>query len=275
MPFVPGSIIVLNHNTRDLTLSCLHNFVAKLRAVGWEVIVVDNGSTDGSEQAIREAFADVKVIRSERNLGFAGGNNLGLCEAQGAVVILINSDVLAPAETLRDLADSLLAQPTTGAISAGLMTPEGRPQAFAFGADPTVGYLLRRAAYALLGLGAMHEWDIAQPVQVDWVSGACLAVRREVVQQVGLLDENFFLYFEDNDWCLRMRQAGWRVIYEPRLRVTHLGGVSQPQRRVANQYYYQGLVRFYRKHYGCGPALLLRLVLGPYQLLARLRWSGR
>ena len=218
-----------------------------------------------------KACASPLVVRSARNLGFAGGNNLGLRRADGQVVFLMNSDVLAAADTLQALAYQFEAQPAAGAISAGLRTTDGEAQAFAYGDDPTLTYLLRRGSRAFLRRGPLHRWDIDQPIETEWVSGACVAVRRAVIEQVGLLDERFQLYFEDNDWCLRIRQAGWKVIYDPRFTVTHLGGQSQPQRRVANQLYYQSMIKFYAKHYGTFKTLLLRYLLKPYQMLITMR----
>jgi N-acetylglucosaminyl-diphospho-decaprenol L-rhamnosyltransferase len=267
----PASLIVLNYNTRELTLQCLASAAPALDPRGWQIIVVDNGSSDGSVEAVQAQFPFAQIVCSERNLGFAGGNNLGLRQANGQVVFLMNSDVLAAAHTLQALAHQFETQPAVGAISAGLRTIDGEAQAFAFGDDPTLTYLVRRGSRALLRRGPLHRWDIDQPIETEWVSGACLAVRRAVIEQVGLLDERFQLYFEDNDWCLRMRQAGWKLIYDPRFTVTHLGGQSQPQRRIANQLYYLSLIKFYAKHYGAFKTLLLKCLLAPYQLLIALR----
>lgn len=261
------SLIVLTHNTRDLVIQCLDGLYEKVRAWGWQVIVVDNGSTDGTAQALAERFPEVELVRSERNLGFAGGNNLGLRRARGRAIILMNSDVLASAEALRAAAEALLARPDGGALSPRLVTPEGNPQPFAFGRDPTLGYLLARGLRAVLGLGPMHRWEVDHPIEVDWVSGACLVVRREAVEQVGELDERFFLYFEDNDWCLRMRKAGWRVIYDPRFSVVHLGGASLPERSAARRIYYQSLLKFYEKHYGALAVGILKVLLPLYRAL--------
>jgi GT2 family glycosyltransferase len=268
LPFL--TIVVLTHNTCNLVVQCLENFYDQAVRLGWQVIVVDNGSVDGTAHEITRKFPAVKLIRSERNLGFAGGINLGLRQATGQVIVLMNSDVLASAETLEAAAKALLAQPGVGALSPLLRAPNGKPQAFAFGEDQTPGYLLRRGLKALLGLGPMHRWDVGHPLEVDWVSGACMLVRREVVEQVGLLDERFFLYFEDNDWCLRMRRAGWRILYDPRFEVVHLGGASLPQRHRASQIYYQSLIQFTAKHYGSWKAGLLQILVNGYRILQRI-----
>ncbi len=263
------TIIVLAYNNCDLVVQCLGNFYDYAAALEWQVVVVDNGSTNGTASLVVEQFPAVKLIRSDRNLGFAGGMNLGLKEATGRVIVLMNSDVLISAETLQGAAESLLAQPGVGALSPLLRTPDGTPQAFAFGRDQSPWYLFRRGLRALLGLGPMHQWNVTQPLEVDWISGACMLVRREVVGQVGLLDEQFFLYFEDNDWCLRMRKAGWRIFYDPRFEVVHLGGASLPQRDRASQIYYQSLIRFTAKHYGPLKAGMIRVLLAGYRALRK------
>ena len=127
--------------------------------------------------------------------------------------------------------------------------------------------------------GYLHDWEIAEPQQVDWVSGACLVARREAVQQVGGLDEQMFMYFEDNDWCRRMRLAGWQVWYNPSAEVTHIGGASLNQNPEARAAYYRSLAYFYRKHYGqaAGAAMdaLTRLAALISSCAALIRRAGR
>jgi N-acetylglucosaminyl-diphospho-decaprenol L-rhamnosyltransferase len=267
----PLSVILLNFNTRDLTLSCLASISQTAQTEKWQLIVVDNGSTDGSAEAIAQRFPAIELIVSPTNLGYAGGNNLGLNRATGDAVVLLNSDVIAVPAVLGALADYLRTHQDVGALSPRLLTGAGIPQAFTFGNDPTFGYLLRRGARSLLGRGTLHDWGTDQPVTTDWVSGACLAVNRKVLEGVGGLDERFFLYFEDIDWCLRMRRAGWRVVYNPTLQVIHLGGTSQPQRHMANRLYYQSMLKFYKKHYNPFYVAVLRLALVTYVGLSRLR----
>ncbi len=261
------SVIVVSFNTCGLTLRCIENFYDEAVAAGWEVVVVDNGSADGTALAVAGRFPAVRLVRAEKNLGYAGGCNLGLRAARGTVLILLNGDVLARAEVLRALARTLRENPDIGALAPGLRTTAGGPQPFAFGRDPTLGYLLRRGWRAVRRKGPLHDWGVTRPVEVDWVSGACLATRRDVVERVGLLDERFFLYFEDNDWCLRIRRAGFRVIYDPRWQVTHLGGASQPDRRAVHRVYRESLLAFYAKHYGPAATAVLRLLLPIYDRL--------
>lgn len=257
----PVSIVLLNYNTRNLTLESLARFAPAAQARGWQVIVVDNASTDGSGDAVAAAFPAVTLVRLAENRGYAAGNNRGLEIAIGEAVVLLNSDVLADVEQLQALADYLAANPDVAAVSAGLRTATGDPQAFAYGGDPSPFYLLRRGIGRLFRLPPLHNWAVTEPLAVDWVSGACLCVRREVIDRIGGLDEGFFLYFEDVDWCRRMRLAGWRVVYNPLVQVVHWGGQSQAQRRVANRHYGESLRYFYRKNYSQIAATFLDFLL--------------
>ena len=258
------SLIVLNYNTRDLTLACLGRFAETATASGWQLLVVDNASTDDSAAIIAAHYPYVEVIRSPANRGYAAGNNLGLRCATGEYVLLLNSDVIVGYGELAALVAALADVPQVAAMSAGLRTADGTAQAFAFGADPSPYELLRRSAARLVGRSAAPNWEMPTAQAVDWVSGACVCIRHAAIRQVGLLDEDFFLYFEDADWCRRMRQAGWRIVYNPTIRVTHLGGTSQPQRTVANRHYYTSLIHYYGKHYGPWAAGLLRLAVRIY-----------
>lgn len=271
MSSTPVSVIVLSYNTRELTLACLERFASDARDAGWQVIVVDNGSHDETSSAVRQMFPWVEVVRSEQNRGFAAGNNMGIAQAQGDAIILMNSDVMASFGALAELSNYLNLHPAVGALSPRLLTSEGTPQAFAYGGDPTLTYLLRRGLHRLLMQKPLHDWAVEQPIAVDWASGACLCVRRAVIEQVGLLDEQFFLYFEDNDWCLRMRKAGWSVMYVPTVSVVHLGGRSEPERRTAGRHYRDSLRHFYQKHYSSLANLLMAGAVWGYRALLHLR----
>ena len=269
-PGVPATLLILNYNTAALTLACIDQALPLLDR-GWQILVVDNGSTDDSVGAIASRYPQVEMIETGRNLGFAGGNNAGLARARGGVIVLMNSDVIAAPETLRELESAIMAEEWLGALSPRLVTRDGTPQAFAFGDAPSLPYLLRRGVGRLLGLRPLHDWAVSIPIEPEWISAACLAVRHEIIEQIGGLDERFFLYFEDTDWCLRMRKAGWRVRYDPRWSVVHLGGASEPGRITANQLYRESLLAFYRKHYAPVTVACLATALHLYQWLFRLR----
>lgn len=242
-------VIVVSYNTRDMTLACLDRFQPEAAGRSIRTIVVDNASSDGTLEAIKARYPDVVCIRSEFNLGFGGGNNLAMRSARENVLILLNADALASAETLANLAARMQEEPQIGALSPRLVCPDGSPQPYAYGDVPTLGYIFRRGARSLLGFGPMHDWSVTEPVETDWVSGACLCLRREALERVGLFDERFFMYFEDVDLCMRIHKDGWRIVYDPRFEVVHVGGASQHSSR-ARTYYFRSMAAFHKKYYG-------------------------
>ena len=232
-----------------------------------EVIVVDNASTDGSADMVAAEFPEARLIRNAENVGFPRGNNVGIAASAGRYVLLLNSDTMVPAGALARLVAFMDAHPQAGACSPRLLQLDGTPQPYAFGCDPTLGYLLRRGFSRLLFRRPLHDWGVAETIEVDWVSGACLLIRREAIDQVGGLDEAMFMYFEDNDWCRRMRLAGWQVYYVPTVAITHIGGAGLKQNPAARAAYYHSLAHFYAKHYRWPGRLLLKILLPAYRVL--------
>jgi len=259
------SIIVVGWNVRDLLAGTLATLPDGARPLTWEAVVVDNASTDGSPEMVAQVFPQVRLIRNTDNRGFARSNNQGIGASHGEYLLLLNSDTVVPPGALAALVAFMEKHPQAGACAPRLLQSNGQPQAYAFGEDPTLGYLFRRGMNRLIGR-PIHDWNTTQTQEVDWVSGACLLARREAIDQVGGLDEGIFMYFEDNDWCLCMRQAGWKVYYHPQVEITHIGGQSVAQNPAARQAYYQSLDHFYAKHYGPLARALLRLLLPVYRL---------
>jgi len=244
-------VVLLNYNGGTLARAAAE---AALVSVGARVglVVVDNASTDGSEAAL-QALADsdpgrVLFLRAGGNIGFAAGNNLGLWSLPAEFICLLNPDALAPPETLGILRDHLRAHPRAGACGPQLASPHGIPQAFSHGADPSPAYLLRRALAHRRGR-QLHDWAGEGSRPVDWVAGTCLMIRAAAVQQVGLLDEGIFMYFEDNDLCRRLRDRGWGVDFVPTAMVRHFNQPAAAD-RARRERYYGGLARFYDRYYG-------------------------
>ena len=259
------SIIIVNWNTADLLGGCLRSIYSTVLDAGWEVIVVDNASKDQSVPMVESAFPAVHMIRNSYNAGFARANNQGILISHGRYVLLLNSDTLVPAGALGSLMEFMDHHPEAGICAPRLLREDGTTQPFAFGDDPTPGYLLRRAlAYLFLGR-SLHDWSTDHPMRTDWVAGTCLMARRPAVDQAGLLDEHIFLYFEDNDWCLRIRRCGWKIYYCPEVSITHLGGRSVSRNPDARGAYYRSLEYFYTKHYGSMARLWLKLALPVYR----------
>ena len=251
------SIIIVNWNTSDLLARCLS--ALEQEAFGdvapqCEVFVVDNASTDGSRQRVRDEFLWVSLIENEKNLGFAQANNLALAQAQGEFVLLLNSDTRLLPGALQALLAFMAAHPPAGACGARLLNADGSLQPSCqpmltpereFWRLSFLDMLLPRATYR------MASWPVDQPRQVEIIKGACLLLRRAALDQIGRLDEAYFMYTEEVDLCYRLAQAGWELWWVPQAQVIHYGGASS--RQAAEAMYlqlYRSKVQFYRKFGG-------------------------
>jgi N-acetylglucosaminyl-diphospho-decaprenol L-rhamnosyltransferase len=249
------SIVVLNYNTREHLRACLGSLGRPEQA---EVFVVDNASTDGSAEMVESDYPWVTLIRAPRNGGYARGNNLALRRARGEVVMLLNPDTLLPPAAIETLVHKLAEHPEAGIVGPKLLRPDDSMHLACRRSFPTPPV----AFYRLAGLSRLFPRsrvfgqynltyaDPDQPMEVDAVCGACLVIRRVVVDRIGLLDERFFMYGEDLDWCLRARQAGWVVRYEPEVVVKHQHGAASRKRALRTTFhFFRAMDLFYRKHY--------------------------
>jgi GT2 family glycosyltransferase len=258
------SIIILNYNTIELTRTCLKTVLAsKLGSYVVEVIACDNGSSDGSGQMIQKEFPEVIFIDNKKNLGFAAGNNPGIKRAKGRYVLLLNTDTEVPPNTLSTMIAFMDASPTAGAATCKLLLPDGSMDPACHRGFPTpwvaFTYLskLEKLFPSVPVFSEYHQLykDLATTHEVDCISGAFFMVRREVIDQVGLMDEEFFMYGEDIDWAYRIRSAGWKILYNPTVTILHKkkqSGRSNllKRRRVTTEiYFHKYNWLFYKKHY--------------------------
>jgi N-acetylglucosaminyl-diphospho-decaprenol L-rhamnosyltransferase len=258
------SVIVVNWNTIGLLTQCLQSVYDTVSNLDFEIIVVDNASTDGSQAAIREQFPLIRLIENQKNEGFARANNQAMAVSQGRYMLLFNSDAIATPGAIRSLVSLAEAEPRAGIIGAQLLNLNG-----SFQASHTTFPTIWQEFLVLTGLGRLlkgHRYPSCGPEEdkgpqiVDYVEGACLLVRRQAFEEVGGLDEGYFMYAEETDWCYTMKQAGWQVWYQPAAKITHLGGGSSKHRRPQREAdLYRSRVRFFRKYYGNRAAQLLKL----------------
>jgi GT2 family glycosyltransferase len=266
----PGlCIVIVNYRTARLAARCLDSLAAeRARLPGMRVIVVDNASGDGSAEALERKLRDsawtewTTVVSLAGNGGFAAGNNAGLLEARRRgwtfdCVLLLNPDTVVYPGALRALADFMERTPRAGIAGASLENLEGRRECSAHNAPTPLGELEAGARLGpltrLLARHAVSPPARATAHECDWVSGACMLIRREVLERVGLLDEGFFLYFEEVDLCTRTRQAGWSVWFVPQARVIHLEGAATGIRAHENRrpaYWFASRRRYFLKHFG-------------------------
>lgn len=266
------SVVILNYNTKDLTRTCLTTLLAsRLEDYTMEVIVCDNGSDDGSAEMVAEEFPGVTLIKNGKNLGFAAGNNPGIKKAKGRYVLLLNTDTEMPKDTLRVMIDFMDANPAAGAATCKLLLPDGSMDPACHRGFPTpwasLSYLLKlEKMFPKTRLfGEYHQGykDLSTIHEVDCIVGAFFMVRREVIAAVGLLDEDYFMYGEDIDWAYRIRNAGWKIMYNPTVTMLHKKKQSgrankAASRRVTTEiYFHKYNWLFYKKNYAekYGPVL--------------------
>ena len=241
----PASIIIPAWNGKEYIDDCLNSLLAQ-DYPDFEVIVVDNGSSDATPDWVAEHFPTVTVIRNERNLGFAGGVNVGLRVARGEVFILFNQDAVAEPGWLAALVSGLLAAPDIGIAGCKILDIDGKTIQHAG------GYLtMPQALPSHFGIGQAETGQYDQSKDVDFVTGAAFAIRREVLQSIGFLDESFYFYFEDVDYCYRARAAGFRIVYLPDAVLRHHGKASLGDGTVTyHTYYHTSRLQFVLKHQG-------------------------
>ena len=254
------SIVIVNWNTRDLLRQCLHSLPAACPHLQFEVLVVDNASADGSAEMVRAEFPDHTLIDGGGNLGFSKGNNLALPRTTGDFVLLLNPDTVASPGALSGLVGFARSKPRLAAVSPLLTDAQGAPT-ITYGYFPRVrdhwlGFLdpARRLRLGGLNHRVVHipgPQDPSRPV--EYIAGACFLMPRAALEEIGLLDERFFMYFEETDWCLRAHRAGWEVWYYADERVAHLEGQAAAKVNLFALRQFQKSYRlFVEKNYGPG-----------------------
>lgn len=260
---VDVSVIIVNWNTRDLLAQCLHSVYETQGGLVIQVIVVDNGSTDSSVEMVRQDFSQVELLTNQENLGFVRGNNQAFPLARGRHVLLLNSDAALQERALAQMTDFLDQHPGVGIVGPMVLNPDGSFQTSFMDFPNLVSETLLMTKLSKLVYSRHYPSYPPEKSQqtrpVDWMQGACMMMRRRTLEEIGGLDETFFMYSEEVDWCWRSKQAGWEVYYLPAARIMHWGGQSSARvpakRRVI---VYKSKLLFLGKHYGPGTASLFR-----------------
>ena len=276
MPDFDLSITICSWNTIEDLRACLQSLRDAKDEANFEVVVVDNASHDGSPDMVEKEFPEFRLLRQTTNLGFTGGHNLAIQERQGRDVALLNSDTVVHPGAVKALVEFMAAHPEYGIVGPKLLNPDGslqyscrrflNPVAAAF-RNTFLGRLFPNNKFTRDYL--MTDLDRTNPTEVDWVSGAAMFVRKEVVDQIGVLDNNLFMYCEDVDWCKRAWLAGFKVVYYPQAVITHAIGTSTSQ--IANKMivrFHRSMFRYYKKHTVKESPTLARPLLLPLAALA-------
>lgn len=267
-----ASLVIVNWNAGAALHACLAAVFSSDGIDRDQVILVDNASTDGSQFGLTATYPALEVIQNSRNVGFARAVNQGLVASRGEFAVLLNPDVILEPSALSRLTEFLIGHPEAGVAGPRLLDRDGAIQGSArrdpsawtalFGRSAPLTRLFPNNPMSQREIPALSVEDGA-PLEVDWISGACLVARRTAWEEVGLLDERFFLFWEDADWCRRFRQAGWRVYYVPTASGIHFVGVSRARRRLGSiRDFHVSAYRYYRKHQGRHALHPLTLLVG-------------
>ncbi len=276
------SIIIVNWNARKYLAQCIDSILGEMCGLKVEIIVVDNASTDGSREMLEREYPKVRLLCNETNLGFARANNRGIDASGGRYICLVNSDVIVHENCLRTMLAYMEAHPDRGVIGPKAFNGNGTLQYTTFSC-PTVMNTVFRAfgldtmfpRSALFGRRLMKFWPHDRVRDVEALSGCFLFVRRTAMDMVGKLDERFFIYGEDLDWCKRFNDGGWKVTFFPGAHITHFGGASSSN---APKRFYLEMrkadLQYWKKHMGSHSKVVFILIAFTHELLHLMSYIG-
>lgn len=259
------SIVIVNWNTCDLLFNCLESIFNPPLDLDFKVIVVDNASSDGSREMVEERFPEVELISNSNNPGFAYANNQALKQCSSELVLLLNADTVVKPGAIETMVEFIENNPRVGIVGARLLNPDGSLQVSAY-PEPTLAREIWRLFHLeklyYYGTYPMKRWNHDEPRKVDVLKGACMLIRREAIEDVGLFDEDYFIYSEEVDLCTRMQKSGWSLFWLPTAEIIHFEGQSTQQ--VAEEMFlrlYQGKIQYFRKHNSSRVAAFYKLIL--------------
>lgn len=266
------SFIIVNWNTRDILLNCLNSIYKTVKDINFEIYVVDNNSTDGSQEAVKNDFPDVKLIENSTNTGFARANNQALGAMQGKFAVLLNTDTILQEGAIKNLLSFMNSSPKTGIAGVQLLNDDGSKQN-SIDNFPSLETEIFNKSFLRILFSKKYpskRRNYHSPIEVDSVIGACMMVRKEAMEEVGFFDEDYFIFLEETDLCFRMHKNGWKVCHVPDARVFHISGHSKKRTPCESQIeYYKSLYKFFRKNRGGVSYIILR-ILKPFVILINL-----
>lgn len=277
------SIIIASFNTKEILRNCLNSVKTSVRSGGFthEIIVVDNASTDGSQEMVGREFPEIKLIISEKNEGFAKANNKGIKNSTGNYILLLNSDTVIFADVIPEMLKFMGTRPNVGVSTCRVELENGSLDPACHRGFPTPWasfcYFsgLEKIFKKIPLFSGYHQWykDLSKPHEIDSCSGAFYLVRRNAVNDAGLLDEDYFMYGEDLDWSYRIKQKGWKILYDPETKIIHYKkksglGKKDAIHKITKRHFYDAMELFYKKHYEKKyPGIVNKLVLWSVRVL--------
>jgi GT2 family glycosyltransferase len=264
------SVVIVSWNTCDVLRGCLLSILEETRNLSFEIIVVDNASRDGSAAMVRSQFPVVKLIENFENRGFAAANNQGIRVASGRFVLLLNPDTIVLESAICHCVTYADRHTDVGVVGCQVLEDDHRIQRTGFSFPSPWALFLTLSGLSrafpdsrLFGKPELGWWDRETEQDLDVVSGMFMLVRREAIEQVGLLDEDYFVYTEEADWCYRFFQAGWRRVFTPCARIIHLDGGSKSTSQVSVKMFVQiqkSSMIYFKKHLGLGAWLAAKTI---------------
>lgn len=275
------SILIVNWNVKDLLKDCLQSLYDNKNGLNIEIIVIDNNSSDGSNEMVEAYFPQVKLIKNPKNLGFSIGNNQAIKASRGEYLLLLNPDARVMPQALKIMIDFIKAHPEVGIVGPKILDSGDVIQLTCARNFPTLSRLFfdltalskRFPKSKIFGSYSIGYWDHNDEREVDSISGACMLIRKAMLDEIGLLDENFFMYAEDTDLCYRAKKANWEIWYLPKAQIIHYGGQSSQmdigKMTIVSQ---ESMYKFFKKHYGIIHAVLFRIITIFSMLLWNFLW---
>ena len=274
------TVIIVSYNCRDYLNQCLHSVADSRPGCSYKVIVVDNNSEDGTVAFVESNFPNVQLLCNKGNVGFARANNQALQKNESRYAMLLNPDTLVREGAFDAIVNFLDEHMDVWALGPAIFNGDGSPQRTGVRFPSNWNLLVESVFLDRLFphskvFGAHRELykDYSKPRAVDFVQGSCLVVRKEVIAKIGLLDERFFMYFEETDWCYRIKQAGGKVMFLPFAEVVHFGGDMVghfDERRL--KHYHQSLLKFYRQNYSSLGLFWLKMILIVRSIIRVFAW---
>jgi len=274
------SVIIVNWNTRDILRDCLWSVYKQTKEIDFKVIVVDNASSDGSAEMVKREFPQVRLIENTENRGFAAANNQGMTIAKGRYVLLLNPDTIVLDRAIEKTIAFADGQPEVAVVGCRVLNPDRTLQPTCFMYPSVLNMLLLTTYLSKLfpksrffGREQMTWWNRTNVREVDVVTGCFMLVRQEAIKQVGILDERFFMYGEETDWCYRFKEAGWRILFTQGAEIIHIGKASSNQMKPQMVWQLKAsILLFFKKHRGRFSYKLACLLVSLFFLLRFPYW---
>lgn len=278
------SVIIVNWNTREMLRDCLSSLYQQTVGVALEALVIDNASSDESGAMVQREFPRAMLIQNSRNRGFAAANNQGIRLARGRYILLLNPDTIILDNAVGKMVAFADGHRDIGVLGCQVLESDHQIQRTCFAFPSPLNILLEQTGLARMrprsrffGRAWMGWWNRQSQQDVDVVSGMFMLVRRDALEGVGVMDEAYFVYAEEADWCYRFRQAGWRCVFAPVARIIHLDGGGKSTRQVSARMHVQlqkSLLHFHRKHYGWLAWMTVKLLFALSSVIRAVSWGA-